>query len=178
MVHLVSNGCTISSSHLFCHVSYAVAVLSYTFSRPIQLHVPGRPNEGHRVAWCRCASAVLDQLTGRPRRVPQVQGGGSTGNRQGRAPPMVQCLPLLRPAGTWNEADQSYCLVIHKSSSDRDALHSSYLNHLVSCRYQARRLEMTTGERFQPDPVSASSSTNVMDAWIQATLQGLVQVNT
>lgn len=41
---------------------------------------------------------------------------------------------------------------------------------------QARRLEMTCGERFVPNPAAAAASTNVMDAWIQATLQGLVQV--
>ncbi|CAM9890026.1 unnamed protein product [Pylaiella littoralis] len=40
---------------------------------------------------------------------------------------------------------------------------------------QARRLEMTCGERFVPNPEAAAKSTNVMDNWIQATLQGLVQ---
>lgn len=44
------------------------------------------------------------------------------------------------------------------------------------CTRQARRLEMTVGEKFVPNPTAAASSTNVMDAWIQATLQGLVQV--
>lgn len=41
---------------------------------------------------------------------------------------------------------------------------------------QARRLEMTCGEKFVPNPEAAAKSTNVMDNWIQATLQGLVQV--
>ncbi|CAN0194032.1 unnamed protein product [Hapterophycus canaliculatus] len=41
---------------------------------------------------------------------------------------------------------------------------------------QARRLEMTCGERFVPNPEAAAKSTNVMDNWIQAALQGLVQV--
>ncbi|CAM9966489.1 unnamed protein product, partial [Ectocarpus sp. 13 AM-2016] len=40
---------------------------------------------------------------------------------------------------------------------------------------QARRLEMTCGDRFVPNPEAAAKSTNVMDNWIQATLQGLVQ---
>lgn len=35
---------------------------------------------------------------------------------------------------------------------------------------------MTCGEPFVPNPDAAAKSTNVMDAWIQATLQGLVQV--
>lgn len=43
-------------------------------------------------------------------------------------------------------------------------------------RVQARRLEMTCGEQFVPNPEAAAKSTNVMDNWIQATLQGLVQV--
>lgn len=41
---------------------------------------------------------------------------------------------------------------------------------------QARRLEMTCAERFVPNPEAAAASTNVMDAWIQAALQGLVKV--
>ena len=41
---------------------------------------------------------------------------------------------------------------------------------------QARRLEMTCAERFVPNPKEAAASTNVMDAWIQAALQGLVEV--
>lgn len=41
---------------------------------------------------------------------------------------------------------------------------------------QARRLEMTCAERFVPNPTEAAASTNVMDAWIQAALQGLVEV--
>lgn len=35
---------------------------------------------------------------------------------------------------------------------------------------------MTCGEQFVPNPEAAAKSTNVMDNWIQATLQGLVQV--
>lgn len=35
---------------------------------------------------------------------------------------------------------------------------------------------MTCGERFVPNPEAAAKSTNVMDNWIQAALQGLVQV--
>ncbi|CAM9647794.1 unnamed protein product, partial [Discosporangium mesarthrocarpum] len=42
---------------------------------------------------------------------------------------------------------------------------------------QVRRSEMTTGERFVPDPEAARASNNVMDAWILATLQGLVQAS-
>lgn len=49
----------------------------------------------------------------------------------------------------------------------------------LACIYlcvQARRLEMTCGEQFVPNPEAAAKSTNVMDNWLQATLQGLVQV--
>ena len=35
---------------------------------------------------------------------------------------------------------------------------------------------MTCAERFVPNPKEAAASTNVMDAWIQAALQGLVEV--
>ena len=49
-------------------------------------------------------------------------------------------------------------------------------NASVHPRVQARRLEMTCGEQFVPNPEAAAKSTNVMDNWIQATLQGLVQV--
>ncbi|CAM9142618.1 unnamed protein product [Choristocarpus tenellus] len=38
---------------------------------------------------------------------------------------------------------------------------------------QVRRSEMATGVQFVPDPLVAKESTNVMDAWILATLQGL-----
>lgn len=41
---------------------------------------------------------------------------------------------------------------------------------------QARRLEMSCGERFVPDPDAAASSANVMDTWILVALQGLVKV--
>ena len=53
---------------------------------------------------------------------------------------------------------------------------SRALNQIVPWCVQARRLEMTCGEQFVPNPEAAAKSTNVMDNWIQATLQGLVQV--
>lgn len=54
--------------------------------------------------------------------------------------------------------------------------HDRVFHAFVDLTCQARRLEMLNRERFTPNPEAAAASENVMDAWILATLQGLVQV--
>jgi len=50
-----------------------------------------------------------------------------------------------------------------------------WFNAFRFCCQNIKRWECATGHTFRPDSGAAASSTNVMDVWIQASLQGLIQ---